>query len=123
MTLKARQVHNEAFQGAIVHLSQFDGYFTISWGCHASIYQFERSLYYLSKEPSKLFIRFYRSFRNNLPLKGAFLADQTLYCILLYDHASIKVYSVNGQLLKVIQCTPRQIFPLKDGDLNSLFCV
>lgn len=55
---------------------------------------------YLSKDPVQPFVRFFRSFQNQLPVKGAFIADAPLYCLLLYDNAHLKVYSINGQLIK-----------------------
>ena len=49
--------------------------------------------------------------------------DAPLYALVLWDKANVRVYSINGQLLRVLPCSPRNLHPLRDRDLNSLFCV
>ena len=95
----------------------------MSFGCYVSIYKFERSLHYISKTSATIYVRFFRSFKNHLNVRGAFIADCPLYSLVLWDNAHIKVYSINGQLIKTIPCSPSTITPLRDKERNCLFCV
>jgi hypothetical protein len=61
------------------------------------------------------FIRFFRSFQNSLPVKGAFIADAPLYCLVLYDNAHVKVYSINGQLMRSISLAAKGIQRMLDS--------
>jgi hypothetical protein len=121
--LSLKRIYSEAFMHPITHISERDGFYTISFGCYVSIYKFERSLHFLSKDACRPFVRFFRSFRNSLVVRGAFLADIPLYCLVLFDKANVKIYSINGQLIKTLSCNPKRLFPLRDRELNSLFCV
>jgi hypothetical protein len=116
-------VYSESFLHSVCHISERDGFFAISFGCFVSVYKFERSLHYLSKDSAKPFVRFFRSFHNALPVRGAFIADTPLYSLVVYDKAHVRVYSINGQLLKVLPCSPKKLHALRDRELNSLFCV
>jgi hypothetical protein len=112
--VSARRVYTESFLHGISHISERDGFFTVSFGCYVSVYKFERSLHYLSKEAARPFVRFFRSFHNPLPVRGAFIADAPLYCLVLFDKAHVRVYSINGQLLRVLPCSPKKLQPLRD---------
>ena len=116
-------VHTMPFPHSITHISYHDGFFAISFGCFVAIYKIERSLEFLSTQKQPPFIRFFRSFENSLPIKRAFIADSPLYCILLYDNAHLKIYSINGQLMRSLSWTVKGVQRMFDTDLNSLFCV
>lgn len=118
-----RRVASLTFPHPITHISEHDGFFVITFGCFVSIYKIERPLAYLCKEHQQPFIRFFRSFENSLPIKGAFLSDSPLYCLLFYDNAHLKVYSINGQLIKSSNWAAKGIQRMIDSELHSLFCI
>jgi hypothetical protein len=121
--VQVRLLQSLPFPHPVFHLSEHDGFFTVCFGCYVAIYKIERPLGFLSKEPQRPFVRFFRSFENSLPVRGAFLADSPLYCLLLYDNAHLKVYSVNGQLIRSAGWAVKGIQRMTDAELNSLFCV
>ena len=108
---------------SISHISEQDGFFAISFGCFVSIYKIERSLYYLGKMQTSPFIKFFRTFQNNILIRASFIADNPLYCILIIDNANIKIYSINGQFIKSISCNAKYFYRLRDKHLNWLLCL
>lgn len=68
----------------------------------------------MDKRQPPPFVRFFRSFKNALPIKSAFIADSPLYSLLICDNAHVKVYSINGQFIKSLACNPKAVFRMKD---------
>ena len=117
------QVQCLSFPSPVVHISEHDGFFAISFGCYVGVYRIERTLGFLSRDPQRCFVRFFRSFCNPLPVKGAFLADSPLYSLLLYDNAHLKVYSINGQLIRTCSWAVKGVQRMTDAELSSVFCI
>ena len=118
-----KKLQSLPFPHAVNHISEHDGFFAITFGCYVAIYKIERPLSFLSNSPEKPFIRFFRSFENTLPIKAAYIADSPLYCLLFYDNAHLKVFSINGQMIKSCNWIVKSIHRMTDTELNSLFCI
>lgn len=111
-------MHVEVFQSTVNHISEHDGFLAISYGCFVAIYKIERSLHYLTEEGVRPFVKFFRSFKNPIPVKGALIVDSPLYSLVLYDNANIRVYSINGQLIRSCSCNAKTICRIVDAEMN-----
>jgi len=43
--------------------------------------------------------------------------------VLIYDNAHLKVFSINGQMMRSLNWTVKGVQRMFDSELNSLFCV
>lgn len=78
-------------------------------------------MHYLTSNESKIFIKFFRSFYNPLPIKASYIATSPLYSIIIIDPANIKSYSINGQFIKSINNNSRFNGMFKDFHLHDVF--
>ena len=92
----------EAFPAPISHISEFDGFYAISFGNCVSIYKIHRTLHYLCNKDQEPIIKFFRSFRISIPIKASFILTSPLFSIAIIDNANIRTYSINGQFIKKI---------------------
>lgn len=91
------------FPAPIMHISYHDGFYSISFGNYCGIYKIYRTINYVCNNSinREQPLKFFRSFYNNLPINSSYIVFSPLPCIVLTDNANIKVYSINGQLLKI----------------------
>ena len=108
------------FPAAISHVSEYDGFFAISFGDIVSIYKIYRSLHYLCNKEQEPIFKFFRSFKSNIPIKACFILNSPLFCIAIIDNANIKIYSINGQFIKKISSNAKHYGRFVDSDLQDV---
>lgn len=104
----------------VVSITEYDGFYAVTFGNYCSIYKVSRSFHYLTNNTTKMQIKFFRSFYNPLSLKTSFIMNSPLYSIVLIDNANIRCYSINGQLIKSISHASKYYGRFYDSQLHNV---